>query len=134
MEEVKDKEVNYKQKLTFRGLNMKRIVLFILILFVIVILGDFVNKIGADDKMTVEGYILNKEGILYLITDEDFDVKTAKELSGQEFIRSYGGIYMLDSVPFSFSPYNDGQKIRVWYDEVLESHPAKIKVLKAERK
>lgn len=113
---------------------MKRIVLFILILFAIIILGDFVNKIGADDKMTVEGYILNKEGILYLITDEDFNVKTAKELSNQEFIKSYGGIYSLDSVPFSFSQYKDGQKIKVWYDEILESHPAKIKVLKAKRK
>ena len=113
---------------------MKRIVLLGLVLCAIIILGDFVNKIGADDKMTADGYILNKEGILYLISDEDFDVKTAKELSNQEFIKSYGGIYRLDNVPFSFSQYKEGQKIRVWYDEILESHPAEIKVLKAERK
>ncbi|RFB09441.1 DUF3221 domain-containing protein [Bacillus sp. HNG] len=113
---------------------MKRLVLLILILCAIIIVGDLVNKIGADDKMTVEGYILNKEGVLYLITDEEFDVKTAKEQSNQEFIRSYGGIYRLDSVPFSFSPYKDGQKMKVWFSEVLESHPAKIKVLKAKRK
>lgn len=103
-------------------------------LFAGIIFGDFVNKIGANEKMTVEGYILKKEGFLYLITDEDLGVKTDKEQSNQEFIRSYRGIYKLDSVPFSFSPYKDGQKMRVWYGEVLESHPAKIKVLKAERK
>lgn len=113
---------------------MKRIVVLILVLCAIIILGDFVNKIGADDKLTVEGYVLNKEGILYLITDGDFNVKTAKELSNQELIKSYGGIYSLDNVPFSFSQYKDGQRIRVWYDEILESHPAKIKVLKVERK
>ncbi len=111
---------------------MKRIVLLVLILCAIIILGYFVNKIGADDKMTLEGYILNKDGILYMISDEDIDVKTAKELSNQEFIKSYGGIYRLDDVPFFFSQYKDGQKIRVWYDEILELHPAKIKVLKAE--
>ncbi|WP_201714593.1 DUF3221 domain-containing protein [Rossellomorea arthrocnemi] len=112
---------------------MKRIVFLILILCAIVFLGDIVNKIGADDKLTIEGYFLNKEGALYLITDEDFDVKTAKELSNQEFIKSYGEIYKLDDIPISFSRYNDGQKITVWYDKILESHPAKIKVLKAER-
>lgn len=111
----------------------EKIVLFILILFAIIILGDLINKIRADGKMTVEGYILNKEGVLYLITDADFNVKTAKEQSNQEFIRSYG-IYRLDSVPFSFSPYRDGQKMKVWFSEVLESHPAKIKVMKSERK
>lgn len=69
---------------------MKRIVLLVLILCAIIILGDFVNKIGVDNKMTLDGYILNKDGILYLISDEDFDVKNAKELSNQEFIKSYG--------------------------------------------
>ncbi|MEK3817541.1 DUF3221 domain-containing protein [Cytobacillus sp. FSL W8-0315] len=113
---------------------MKKLVILLVILFVIIILGDLVNKIGANEKMTVEGYILNKEGVWYLITDEDFDVKTAKEQSNQEFIRSYGGIYKLDSVPFSFSPYKEGQKMKVWFGEVLESHPAKIKVLKVEKK
>ena len=54
---------------------MKRIVLFILILCVIIIFGDFVNKIGADNKMKGEGVILNKEGNLYLITDEYFGKK-----------------------------------------------------------
>lgn len=57
---------------------MKKLVILLVILFVIIILGDLVNKIGANEKMTVEGYILNKEGVWYLITDEDFDVKTAK--------------------------------------------------------
>jgi Protein of unknown function (DUF3221) len=112
---------------------MKRVVLLILILCAIIVLGDIVNKIGADDKMTVEGYILKKDGALYLITDADFDVKTAKELSNQEFIKSYGGIYKLGDIPISFSRYKDGQKITVWYDKILESHPAKIKVLKAEK-
>lgn len=40
-------------------------------------------------------------------------------------------IYRLDDVP-NFLQYKDGQKIRVWYDEIIELHPAKIKVLKAE--
>ena len=113
---------------------MKRIVLLVLILSAIIFLGDFVNKIGADDRMTVEGYFINREGILYLVTDVDFDVKTAKELSNLEFITSYGGIYRLDSVPFSFSKYKDGQKMKVWHGEILESHPAEINVLKGERK
>lgn len=33
---------------------------------------------------------------------------------------SYGKIYTVDNVSFSFSDYKGGQKIRVWYDKILE--------------
>lgn len=117
-----------------KGEIMKRLMLLFLIRCAIIILADLVNKIGAEDGMSVEGHILNKEGVLYLITDEDIDIKTAKEQSNQEFIRNYEGIYRLDSVPFSLSRYKDGQKMKIWFGKVLESHPAKVNVLKAESK
>lgn len=114
---------------------MKRILILIVALFAIVVIGDLVNGIGANDKPTLEGYLLNREGSLYLIADEDFDVKVAKELSNEEFIRIYGEIYILDKTPFSFSQYKDGEIFKVWYSGVvLESHPAQINVLKLERK
>jgi hypothetical protein len=113
---------------------MKRIVLLAVLLCAFILLGDFLNKIGADENENnrLEGYIVNKEGALYLITDQDFDVKAVKELSGEEFIYSYGGIYKVDNMPISFSKYEEGQKVKVWYDKILESHPAQLKVLKAE--
>jgi hypothetical protein len=96
-----------------KGFSMKRIIILIVSLFAIIVLGDLVNKIGANDKMTIEGYILNKEGILYLIEDDDFDLETAKELSSKEIMNIYARVSTLDNVPFSFSGYKDGQKIRV---------------------
>jgi hypothetical protein len=68
-----------------------------------------------------------------LIEEDDFNIENAKELSSKEMMTSYGKIYTLDNVSFSFSGYKDGQKIRVWYDKILVSHPARIKVLKAEK-
>jgi hypothetical protein len=37
---------------------MKRIIILIVDIFAIIVLG-VVNKIGVNDKLTVEGYILN---------------------------------------------------------------------------
>ncbi|WP_051428212.1 DUF3221 domain-containing protein [Bacillus sp. J33] len=82
--------------------------------------------------MSIDGFFLKKDGTLYLIEDDDFDVETAIELSSEELIGNYGRVYILNHVPHT-SKYKDGQKIRVWFDKILESHPAKIKVLKAEK-
>jgi hypothetical protein len=113
---------------------MKRIIMFILILLAIIVLGDWINKFSANDNMmSVEGYILNKEGILYLINDEDFDFEEAEKQSSKEIIEDYGRVYKLDEIPFSFSQYKNGQKLKVWYSEILESHPAIIKVIKVEK-
>ena len=44
--------------------RMKRILILIVALFAIVAIGDLVNGIGANDKPTLEGYLLNREGSL----------------------------------------------------------------------
>lgn len=91
------------------------------------IIGNFV----ADFKLEfVINYVFHYQKDFFFHSN----VKAAKEQSNQEFIRSYGEIYRLDSVLFSFTSYKDGQKWKVWFNEILESHPVKMNVLKTERK
>ncbi|MEN1969211.1 DUF3221 domain-containing protein [Lentibacillus sp. N15] len=110
---------------------MKRVFIFAIILILFVFLTDFLNARSANDNATVDGYLLNKDGMIYLVTADDFNIEKAEKMSMKQFIFEYtGDIHILNRQGRT----KHGDKVRIWYDyPVLESYPAKLNVLKIKK-
>lgn len=115
------------------GGTMKRlrgIIIFIFLLILFVFLTDLIKSWRANDDNIVDGSIFNKEGEIYLITDDDFSLEEAEQLSMEQLFFNYGGIYILNKQGNT----EHGDKVRIWHSfPVLESHPAGLRVLKIKK-
>lgn len=113
---------------------MKKTFILVSLLFAMVILADVINMFRTSDSMTLDGYLFIKDGAYYLINDENFNAEVANELVGEELIWNFSQVYVIDKIPFSFSKFRSGQKVKVWHNGTIsESNPAKVKVLKMKK-
>ncbi|WP_258759807.1 YobA family protein [Cytobacillus firmus] len=72
-----------------------------------------------------------KENIILLIGDKGFTMADAETQSVNEIIGNYKFVYKLNNAVLS--GIKSGDKVKIWYKEILESFPAQINVLKIEK-
>lgn len=80
---------------------------------------------------TLEGIIVMKENIVLFIEDNGFTKADAETRSVNEIIGNYRSVYKLNNAVLS--GLKSGDKVKIWYSEILESFPAQVKVLKIEK-
>jgi hypothetical protein len=106
---------------------MKRICSFILVLFLTLsLLGCNQRNIGVDDKKNpsvepgIIGYVMNKENKGILVVSQVV----------QDFSSTGGVEEFYNAIWFSNAPKDIklGDKVKVWFDEVLESYPGQSEV------
>jgi hypothetical protein len=114
---------------------MERYILVITILGFIVLLfffDEYRTNQSLNQEATLEGFIIMKEGEVYLVKDPDFVQEDANKLTIQELRRKYNMSKLLIKGFGTLRGIENGQKVKVWYSEILESYPGKVKVLKIE--
>ncbi|NNU94557.1 DUF3221 domain-containing protein [Geobacillus sp. NFOSA3] len=116
---------------------MKRYISAGIILGIIVLLfffNEYRTNQSLNQEATLEGFIIMKEGEVYLVEDPDFVQEDADKLTIQELRDKYTMSKLWIKGFGTLRGIENGQKVTVWYSEILESYPAKVKVLKIKPK
>ncbi|MBB6284080.1 DUF3221 domain-containing protein [Geobacillus subterraneus] len=108
---------------------MSTILLFIVLLF---FFSEYSTNRSPNQATILEGFIIMKDGEVYLVEDPDFIQDDANKLSIQELRRKYHMSKLWIKGVGTLRGIKNGQKVKVWYSEILESYPGKIKVTKIE--
>lgn len=101
-------------------------VLLFLFLVALWFLGNVSQLLSIKENTEGEiGYIVMHEGIVYFIQGKDVQ---------QSDIESFSSENPMYSNKFeSMRGIKSGDEVRIWYSEILESYPAKIKVIRIEK-
>ncbi|MCS0787581.1 YobA family protein [Cytobacillus firmus] len=114
---------------------MKRaaaIFILIIVLLLLWLIGILSQQAQVKEgTATLEGTIVMKENIILLIGDKGFTMADAETQSVNEIIGNYKSVYKLNNA--FLSGIKSGDKVKIWYTEILESFPAQINVLKIEK-
>ncbi|MDM5230194.1 DUF3221 domain-containing protein [Lysinibacillus pakistanensis] len=91
------------------------------------------NKENTESEI---GYIVMHEGIVYFIQGKDVQQSDIESFSSENAIYSnkFESVSILiNESKLSMKGIKSGDEVRIWYSEILESNPAKIKVIRIEK-
>ncbi|KOY84000.1 DUF3221 domain-containing protein [Lysinibacillus sp. FSL H8-0500] len=108
-------------------------------------IGEFSNSVNTTGEGEV-GYIVSYEGSIYFIQGEHIQQPDIENFSYEDhsmgenaivfsrYANRFESVSMLDN-PSKLLMKNikNGDKVRIWYSQVFESYPAKIKVQHIEK-
>ncbi|QGG52975.1 DUF3221 domain-containing protein [Lysinibacillus pakistanensis] len=112
-------------------------VLLFLFLVALWFLGNVSQLLSNKENTESEiGYIVMHEGIVYFIQGKDFQQSDIESFSSENPIYSnkFESVSILiNESKLSMREIKSGDEVRIWYSEILESNPAKIKVIRTEK-
>lgn len=112
-------------------------VLLFLFLVALWLLGNVSQLLSNKENTGSEiGYIVMHEGIVYFIQGKDVQQSDIESFSSENPI--YSNIFesvsiLINESKLSMRGIKSGDEVRIWYSEILESNPAKIKVIRIEK-
>ncbi len=112
-------------------------VLLFLFLVALWFLGNVSQLLSNKENTESEiGYIVMHEGIVYFIQGKDVQQSDIESFSSENPIYSnkFESVSILiNESKLSMREIKSGDEVRIWYSEILESNPAKIKVIRTEK-
>ncbi|WP_286925806.1 MULTISPECIES: DUF3221 domain-containing protein [Lysinibacillus] len=112
-------------------------VLLFLFLVALWFLGNVSQLLSNKENTESEiGYIVMHEGVVYFIQGKDVQQSDIESFSSENLIYSnkFESVSILiNESKFSMRGIKSGDEVRIWYSEILESYPAKIKVIRIEK-
>lgn len=112
----------------------------ILVLFLIGVwfLDDFSNNGSiSKDNPGHEGFIVHHNGTSYFIEGENIAQSDLQSFSDEDIMNSkkFSSVSVLQGggLKLGFKGIESGDKVRIWYTEVLEIYPAQIKLTRIEK-
>lgn len=84
------------------------------------------------EEPVLEGFIMMKAGQMYLIESSDFIPGDADQLSSKELSNKYIMSILRIKGFGNLKGIENGQMVKVWWSEILESNPGKVIVTKIE--
>jgi len=112
-------------------------VLLFLFLVALWFLGNVSQLLSNKENTESEiGYIVMHEGIVYFIQGKDVQQSDIESFSSVNAIYSnkFESVSILiNESKLSMRGIKSGDEVRIWYSEILESNPAKIKVIRIEK-
>lgn len=112
-------------------------VLLLLFLVILYFLGNVSQLLSSKENSESEiGYIVMHKGIVYFIQGKDVQQSDIESFSSENLMYSnqFESVSILNNeLKFSMKDIKSGDKVRIWYSEILESNPAKIKVIRIEK-
>lgn len=120
---------------------LKRLLrLLILSFFVVVFLyiGDLLYGMNLKKGAGHVGYVIYYEGAAYFTEDETItpeDMSDYLEAGTTHHPQRFFMVAILrnSGLQLAFNRIKSGDKVRIWYEEVLESNPAQIDVIDIEK-
>ncbi|KAA6455676.1 MULTISPECIES: DUF3221 domain-containing protein [Bacillus cereus group] len=111
-------------------MNKKLLIILIGITTIIIFYFLFTKNDSLNfDVSTNEGYILLKEGRVYFAANQDIKTEDI-EIYIKEQIKKEHPTDTVLHFKGTYEQLKNGQKIKIWYTEILESYPEQIPVLK----
>ncbi|MCL1696507.1 DUF3221 domain-containing protein [Lysinibacillus sp. BPa_S21] len=114
--------------------NMVLLLLFLVVLWFV---GNVSQLLSSKENTESEiGYIVMHEGIVYFIQGKDVQQSDIENFSSENLMYSnkFESVSILNNdLKLSMKGIKSGDKVRIWYSEILESNPAKIKVIRIEK-
>ncbi|WP_312124126.1 DUF3221 domain-containing protein [Lysinibacillus boronitolerans] len=112
-------------------------VLLLLFLVALWFLGN-ASQLSASKENTESeiGYIVIHEGIVYFIQGKDVQQSDIESFSSENlmYLNKFETVSILiNESKLSMNGIKSGDEVRIWYSEILESNPAKIKVIRIEK-
>ncbi|MCT1540262.1 MULTISPECIES: DUF3221 domain-containing protein [Lysinibacillus] len=112
-------------------------VLLLLFLVALWFLGNVSQLFASKENTESEiGYIVMHEGIVYFIQGKDVQQSDIESFSSENllFSNKFESVSILiNESKLSMKGIKSGDEVRIWYSEILESNPAKIKVIRIEK-
>ena len=112
-------------------------VLLLLFLVILYFLGNVSQLLSSKENSESEiGYIVIHKGTAYFIQGKDVQQSDFETFSSDNFMYSnqFESVSILNNeLKPSMKDIKSGDKVRIWYSEILESNPAKIKVIRIEK-
>lgn len=113
---------------------MRRVII-ILISFVVLGTLWYIGTLSQQTQvkrgtLTMEGIIVIEHSHVFLVADTNFTSQNAEVLSISEIIGTYQSVFKLNGIGSSLRDIKNGDTVKIWYSEILESFPSKIKVSK----
>lgn len=100
-------------------------------------LGNVSQLLSIKENTESEiGYIVMHEGIVYFIQGKDVQQSDIESLSSENpmYLNKFESVSILiNESKLSMRGIKSGDEVRIWYSEILESNPAKIKVIRIEK-
>jgi len=112
-------------------------VLLFLFLVALWFLGNVSQLLSNKENTESEiGYIVMHEGIVYFIQGKDVQQSDIESFSSENAIYSnkFESVSILiNESKLTMKGIKSRDEVRIWYSEILESNPAKIKVIRIEK-
>jgi len=111
-------------------------VLLFLFLVALWFLGNVSQLLSNKENTESEiGYIVMHEGIVYFIQGKDVQQSDIESFSSENllFSKFESVSILINESKLSMKGIKSGDEVRIWYSEILESNPAKIKVIRIEK-
>ncbi|MGG2073439.1 DUF3221 domain-containing protein [Lysinibacillus irui] len=112
-------------------------VLLLLLLVILYFLGNVSQLLSSKENSENEiGYIVIQKGTVYFIQGKDVQQSDLESFSSKNFMYSnqFESVSILNNeLKLSMNDIKSGDKVRIWYSEILESNPEKIKVIRIEK-
>ena len=112
--------------------------ILLFILMGILLVSEISSYISTKGKEPSDvGYVVFHKGIIYFVKGEDIKTSDLENFSDEDimFSKKFKGISKLINVELKLTTkgIKSGDKVSIWYEEILESYPAQIKVTKIEK-
>lgn len=112
-------------------------VLLFLFLVALWFLGNVSQLLSNKENTESEiGYIVMHEGIVYFIQGKDVQQSDIESFSSENpmYSNKFESVSILiNESKLSMRGIKSEDEVRIWYSEILESNPAKIKVIRIEK-
>ena len=111
-------------------------ILLLLFLVALWFLGNVSQLFASKENTESEiGYIVMHEGIVYFIQGKDVQQSDIESFSSENllFSKFESVSILINESKLSMKGIKSGDEVRIWYSEILESNPAKIKVIRIEK-
>ncbi|MBD7938863.1 MULTISPECIES: DUF3221 domain-containing protein [Cytobacillus] len=112
---------------------------FLLILIGIWIFSEISNNISIKGRQPTDiGHVVFFQGITYFVKGEDIKTSDFEVFSHEDimFSRKFEEVSIFDDsgIKLLGKGIKNGDKVAIWYDVVLESYPARIKLIQIEKR
>ncbi|MBD3109753.1 DUF3221 domain-containing protein [Bacillus sp. AGMB 02131] len=115
--------------------RLSRLLILAVVLFGFLLIDDILSSWNLKDEHGHVGYVIFNNGTAYFVQGEkpepinytnDYILHSERCIPGDAILQNSAFKIMINGI-------KSGDKVRIWYKEVLESYPARINVIDIEK-
>ncbi|MGY3717939.1 DUF3221 domain-containing protein [Sutcliffiella cohnii] len=124
-----------------KKLKVPKFIFNFAILLIVLIGLWFLSEISSNLSIkgrdpTNVGHIVFHKGTIYFIEGENITASDLENFSDEDVMFRFGNLSIIVNGEMKLigKGIKSGDRVAIWYDEVLESYPAQIKIIQIEKR